>query len=90
MLQNATVGLHCIMSFKIIVLGGPMLLKPDDQWIQHGVLHGGIVACKSNKYPSIFNRLTDAANLEWIQENAKGLVGKNCFNTNICQCHFSA
>ena len=60
-----------------------MLLKPDGQWIQHGVLHGGIVACKSNKYPSIFNRLTDADNLEWIQENAKGLVGKNYFNSNI-------
>ena len=54
-----------------------MLAKPNKQWFQYGVLHGGIVDCFSNEYPSIFNLLTDADNLQWIQRNAfNELIGK--------------
>ena len=53
--------------------------KTDRHWIQQGILHGAIKECKSKTYGSIFNLLTDRTNLEWIQRNAVGLIGKSYF-----------
>ena len=56
-----------------------MITKNDeDQWIQYGVLHGGIEDCRSDEYPSIFNLLTNPENLKWIKKYAfNELIGKN-------------
>ena len=66
-----------------IFLGGPMIQQPEgSQWIQQGVLHGGIQECRGS---SIFNLLTASSNLEWIQKNAEGLVGKCFVLWNSCK-----
>ena len=62
-----------------------MITKNDEnQWIQYGVLHGGIEDCRSNEYPSIFNLLTNPVNLKWIKKYAfNELIGKNGFHAYI-------
>ena len=40
------------------------------QWIQYGVLHGGVDPCRSDVHPSIFNLVDNPENLKWIKEKA--------------------
>ena len=66
-----------------------MITKNDkNQWIQYGVLHGGIEDCRSDEYPSIFNLLTNPVNLKWIKKYAfNELIGKNGFHAYLVICN---
>jgi hypothetical protein len=66
-----------------------MITKNDkNQWIQYGVLQGGIEDCRSDEYPSIFNLLTNPENLKWIKKYAfNELIGKNGFHAYIGICN---
>ena len=59
--------------YIFLILGGPLLAYNTEditnpRVVQLGVVHGGVKACESDVYPSIYNRIDSPVILTWIRE----------------------
>jgi len=67
--------------------GGPLVHYNQEDFLnfQVGVVYGSLMECDDRKYPSLYGRVDDYHNLNFIRETAFGDIIDKPDGTNVCQ-----
>ena len=67
------------------ISGGPMVKQLDDvdniRMVLVGIIHGGVIPCRNDMYPGIFNRIDEPDILAWIKKRVFNITGMWRYNS---------